>query len=170
MMRALVVVDYQNDFVDGSLGSEDARSIEDVICQRIESALTDGYKLIFTMDTHRDDYLDTMEGRLLPVRHCIRGTEGHAIYGRVAGYVPDGTVLEKDTFGCLALTDALAGCDEVELCGVATDVCVMANAVIARTACPDARIVVRRSCVASYDRDRHNAALELMPSLQIDVV
>lgn len=169
-MRALVVVDYQNDFVDGSLGSEDAVSIEDAVCSRIEDFLGSGDDVFVTMDTHGEGYLSTLEGRMLPVTHCIRGTRGWMLHGRVADLAKGCTVMEKGTFGCQRLMGLLAGYDEIELCGVATNVCVLANAVIARTAAPEARVIVRRDCVASYDRDLGEKALELMASLQVEVL
>ncbi len=169
-MRALVVVDYQNDFVDGSLGSEDAVSIEDAICSRIGEYLGSGDDVYVTMDTHGEDYLSTLEGRMLPVEHCIRGTDGWRLHGRVGELASGCTILEKGTFGCPGLMDILCGYDEIELCGVATNICVIANAVIARTAAPDARIVVRRDCVASYDRELGEKALDVMASLQVEVL
>ena len=169
-MRALVVVDYQNDFVDGPLGGADAVSIEGSICSRIREFLDAGDAVYITMDTHGEDYLSTLEGRMLPVPHCIRGTEGWRLYGSVAEYSDRCRVLEKDTFGCSALLSELRGYDEIELCGVATNICVLANAVIARTANPSARIVVRRDCVASYDRPLGEKALDVMESMQVEVL
>lgn len=169
-MKALVVVDYQNDFVDGSLGSPGAASIEDSICDAIDRVLSEGGDLFFTMDMHGDDYLQTLEGTRLPVEHCIEGTPGAEIHGRVASYVPKGRVFKKRTFGCTELLDALKDYDEIEVCGVATNICVMANAVMARTANPDARVVVRRDCVGTYDPEAGEKALDVMGSLQIDVV
>lgn len=171
-MRALVVVDYQNDFVEGSLGSNDASSIEDAICSRITEYLGSGDAVFLTRDTHGPDYMDTREGRLLPVPHCIKGTEGWDFFGKVAQLAGDSgcTVLEKGTFGCEALMELLKGYDEIEICGVATNICVIANAVIARTASPEARVVVRRDCVASYDRGLGEKALDVMRSLQVEVV
>ncbi len=169
-MRALVVVDYQNDFVSGGLGSADAASIEDPICSRMEDFLGSGDDVYVTMDTHGEDYLETLEGRMLPVPHCIRGTDGWRLHGRVGELAGGCTILEKDTFGCRALLDALKKYAEIELCGVATNICVIANAVIARTANPEARVVVRRGCVASYDRELGEKALDVMGSLQIEVL
>lgn len=169
-MKALVVVDYQVDFVSGSLGSEDARSIEDAICERIDDALADGCRLIFTLDTHHRDYLDTYEGKNLPVPHCIEGTEGHRLYGKVEQYLGKGIVLEKSSFGCPELIGNLRDCDEVELCGVATNICVLANAVMVRSFYPNIKVSVIRSCCASYDRDAAEKALAILPSLQVDVV
>ncbi len=169
-MRVLVVIDYQNDFVDGSLGSPDAVSIEGAVRGRIEDYLGTGDRVIFTMDTHAPSYLETLEGRMLPVEHCIRGTEGWRIHGSV-GELADGcTVIEKGTFGCRDLLDILVDYDEIELCGVATNVCVLANAVIARTANPEARVLVRRDCVASYDPVLGERTLDLLPGLQVEVL
>ena len=146
-MKALVVVDYQNDFVDGPLGGADAVSIEGPICSRIEDCLGEGWDVFLTMDTHGPDYMDTREGRMLPVRHCIKGTDGWELHGRVR------ELSRRE-----------------ELCGVATNICVLANAVLARTANPEADVVVRRDCVASYDRRLGEEALDVMASLQVEVI
>lgn len=169
-MKSLIVVDYQVDFVSGSLGSEDAKSIEGSICDRIEQALDEGWRVIFTLDTHDDGYLGTLEGVKLPVPHCLKGTEGHMLYGRVSSYADRGIVMEKSSFGCPDLMGRLDDCDEVELCGVATNICVLANAVMIRSFYPDMKVSVRRSCTASYDRDAAEKALCILPSLQVDVV
>lgn len=169
-MRILVVVDYQNDFVDGALGSADAASIEDAVVSRIDSYLSSGDPVVLTMDTHGPGYLGILEGRILPVEHCIRGTPGWELHGRVASMASRCTVLEKGTFGCVDLYGILREYDEIELCGVATNVCVMANAVIARTANPEARITVRADCVASYDAVLGQKALDVMESLQVEVI
>ena len=171
-MRALVVVDYQNDFVDGSLGSQDAVIIGDAVCDRISDHLASGDDVFFTRDTHGPDYMDTREGRMLPVRHCIKGTDGWKLHGRVRELSRrDGCrILEKGTFGCQELAGVLAGYDTIELCGVATNICVLANAVLARTANPEADVVVRRDCVASYDRRLGEEALDVMASLQVEVI
>lgn len=171
-MRALVVVDYQNDFVTGSLGSQDAILIGDAVCSRITESLESGDDVFFTRDTHGSDYLETREGSLLPVPHCIEGTSGWEIAGRVGELSRDPRcrIIDKPTFGCADLLGMLRGYDEIELCGVATNICVIANAVIARTASPEARVVVRRDCVASYDRELGERALEVMASLQVEVI
>lgn len=169
MSYALVVVDYQNDFVDGSLGSKDARSIEDNIISKIKECLTKG-DLFFTMDIHDSDYLQTDEGRHIPTPHCIKGTEGWKIHGKVAEYLEKGKVIEKDTFGSMDLADILSGYDTIEICGVATNICVMANAVIIKTANPESEVIVDPRCVASYDPDLHKKALDVMRSLSIDIL
>lgn len=172
-MKALVVVDYQIDFVNGALGFEGAELLDALIVEKIERYRKEGGKVIFTLDTHTEDYLNTAEGRKLPVPHCIKGSEGHKLYGEVAKNIkPEDTVIEKPSFGSLELIDVLknGGFDEVELCGLVTDICVVSNAVIAKTALPESRVVVDSKACASFDKDKHNAALEVMKSVQVDVV
>lgn len=171
-MRALVVVDYQNDFVTGTLGSDDAVAIEDAVCGRISEYLESGDDVYLTKDTHCTDYLRTAEGRLLPVEHCIRGTPGWDFHGRVAELAerPGCRILEKDTFGCRELLEILRGYDRIEVCGLVTNICVIANAVIARTANPEATVTVRRDCVASNDRELGEKALDIMRSLQVEIL
>ena len=172
-MKAVVVVDYQVDFVNGALGFAGAELLDPLIAAKIEQCRKDGGKVIFTFDTHTGDYLNTAEGRKLPVPHCITGTEGHKLYGEVAKCVrPEDTVIEKPSFGSLELIDVLksGGFDEVELCGLVTDICVVSNAIIAKTALPEARVVVDSKACASFDKDKHSAALEVMKSVQVDVV
>lgn len=172
-MKALVVVDYQNDFVDGALGFVGAERLEPLIIEKINDCRKTGGKVIFTLDTHTEDYLNTAEGRKLPVPHCIKGTEGHKLYGKVAECVTaDDIVIEKPSFGSLELADVLkeGGFEEVELCGLVTDICVVSNAVLAKAALPESRIVVDAKAVASFDNEKHKAALEVMRSIQADVV
>lgn len=172
-MKALVVVDYQNDFVNGSLGFAGAELLEPIIAGKIEEYRKKGGRIIFTLDTHGEDYLETAEGRKLPVKHCIEGTEGHKLYGKVADCVcKDDIVITKGTFGSLELAEFLAGkkYTEVEFCGLVTDICVVSNAVIAKAALPESRIVVDSSACASFDNEKHKAALEVMKSVQIDVI
>lgn len=171
-MRALVVIDYQTDFVTGTLGSQDAVIIGDAISSLISSYLDSGDSVFFTRDTHGPGYLDSREGRLLPVPHCIMGTSGWSIHGKVGELSEDPRcrVIDKPTFGCAELMELLKGYDEIELCGVATNICVIANAVIARTANPEARVFLRRNCVASYDRELGEKALDVMESLQVEIL
>lgn len=170
MSYALVVVDYQVDFVSGSLGSEDAIGIEDNIIDRIKKCINEGGDLFFTMDTHSSDYLETDEGSHIPTPHCIKGTPGWESFGKIGEYRKKGTVIEKDTFGTFDLVPYLKGYDEIELCGVATDICVIANAVILKTAYSGSIVTVRQDCVASYDRELHEKALDVMRSLTINVL
>ena len=172
-MKALVVVDYQIDFVNGALGFAGAELLDPLIVGKIEQCRKEGGKVIFTFDTHTEDYLNTAEGRKLPVPHCIKGTEGHKLYGETAKCVkPEDTVIEKPSFGSLELIKVLqeGGFDEVELCGLVTDICVVSNAVIAKAALPEARVIVDGNACASFDKDKHNAALEVMKSVHVDVI
>ncbi len=172
-MKALVVVDYQVDFVDGSLGFPGAEKLEPVILDKIADCRSSGGQVIFTLDTHGEDYLSTAEGRKLPVPHCIKGTPGHALYGKVAQAVqPEDIVLEKPAFGSLELADLLRRIqpDEVELCGLVTDICVISNAVIAKAALPESRVAVDGRACAAADRAAHENALAVMRGVQIDVV
>lgn len=172
-MKALIVVDYQNDFVCGSLGFAGAELLEPIILGKIERCRAEGGQVIFTLDTHGEDYLDTSEGRKLPVVHCVDGTEGHRLYGRVADAVTENDiVIKKPSFGSLALADLLQRCGfgEVELCGLVTDICVLSNAVIAKAALPEAKIVVDGSACGSADPEAHKRALASMRGVQIEVV
>lgn len=170
--KALVIVDYQNDFVCGSLGFPAAAAIEDALCAKIEARAAEGYDCIFTFDTHEEDYLSTFEGRHLPVPHCLRGTEGWCLYGKVAALLPLGMGFEKPHFGSMELVEYLRGqgYDTVEFVGVVTNICVLSNALLARTALPDSEIVVDASCCASNDEKLGKAALDVMEGLQITVI
>jgi len=169
MPRALVVVDYQTDFVTGSLGSSCAEAIEKNIVFKIKEYLERKESVFFTMDTHDSNYLKTDEGVHIPIEHCIKGTLGWNIHGEVADYQCRGRTIEKGTFGSLDLIELLSGFDAIELCGVATNICVMANAIILKTAYPDSKVTVDPKCVASYDLELHQKALDIMRSLCIDV-
>ena len=172
-MKALIVVDYQIDFVCGALGFEGAEKLEEVILGKIERCRNDGGQVIFTFDTHGEDYLDTAEGRKLPVVHCVDGTEGHRLYGKVADAVQDGDiVIKKPSFGSMELADLLSKCrfEEVELCGLVTDICVLSNAIIAKAALPESRIIVDGSACGTADPEAHKRALDSMRGVQIDVI
>lgn len=172
-MKALIVVDYQNDFVNGSLGFAGAELLEPIIIGKIEEYRKDGGRIIFTFDTHGEDYLDTAEGKKLPVKHCIKGTKGHDLYGGVAECLcDDDVVITKGTFGSMDLAVFLAGekYTEIELCGLVTDICVVSNAIIAKAALPESRVIVDSKACASFDNEKHKAALEVMKSVQIDVI
>ena len=171
--KILVVVDYQKDFVDGSLGFDGARQLDDLIVQRIEQTLLEGGELVFTFDTHGADYLQTSEGRALPVPHCLRGSEGWQLFGHTAGYLPRASrIFEKETFGSLELARYLAdgGYDEVELCGLVSNICVVSNALLAKAALPEARVVIHQNATASADAVAHEAALSVMRSVFCEVV
>ena len=173
MKKLLIVVDMQNDFVDGALGSADAIAIVDSVVKKIEDFDGD---IIATLDTHFEDYMDSAEGKKLPVPHCIKGTEGHRLNEKVMaalekkGYTP----IEKLTFGSVDLPRLIResyGEDvSIELCGLCTDICVVSNALILKASFTDAPIFVDRTCCAGVTPESHEAALTTMASCQIDII
>ena len=172
-MKCLIVVDYQVDFVSGSLGNAAAAALDAGIAARIRQARMQGEDVIFTLDTHEADYMSTREGKYLPVPHCIRGTEGHGLYGETAKErCPEDAVFCKETFGSKELFAHLLekGYDEIELCGVVTNICVISNAVLAKTALPEAEVRVNAALCASNDASLHRKALDVMASFQIDII
>lgn len=173
MKRILVVVDYQKDFVSGSLGFDKAVALESGIEQKIKQYKENGHEVVFTFDTHKDNYLHTQEGKNLPVPHCIRNTEGWNLYGRVAELCDESSrCFEKATFGSLRLAEYLAQnkYDSVELIGVVSNICVISNAVLAKAALPEAEIIVDASCTASNDDSLNQKALDIMEGMQIKVI
>ena len=165
-MKTLIVVDMQNDFITGSLGSEDAENIVPLVRAKIERF--DG-RVIFTRDTHGEDYMKTQEGRKLPVPHCIKGTHGWEICDELAPFVKE--VIDKETFGSMNLPELIDGtCDEIELCGLCTDICVISNAMILKAAYPQKTIKVDGKCSAGVTKESHENALKAMMAVQIEIV
>ena len=169
MKKLLVIVDMQNDFVTGALGSEQALQIVPKIKARIQEYRDSGNTIIYTQDTHQENYLETMEGKYLPVEHCIKGTFGWEIVPELIG---EGVVFEKPTFGSLELTKEIAswGYDEIEFVGTCTAICVASNALILKAQLPETRIIVDASCCACVNEESHNAALLTMQMCQIDIL
>lgn len=173
MRKCLIVVDYQNDFVTGSLGFAKAEQLDDRIANKIVKSRNEGWEIVFTFDTHEENYLQTNEGRNLPVEHCIKGTNGHKLYGRTAKMLKESDkCFYKPSFGSAELFEYLKAerFDKVELCGVVTNICVISNAVLAKTALPESEISVDSACVASNDDNLNKSALDVMQSLQINVL
>ena len=173
MRKCLITVDYQVDFVNGSLGFDGAEKLENVIAEKIEKYRAEGADIIFTLDTHQCDYLTTFEGRILPIEHCIEYTKGHELYGKIKSMVqPNDKVFKKCTYGSEALFDYLRKCDykEIELCGLVSNICVISNAVLARTALPNARLTVDSNATASNDDGLNTAALNVMRGLGTTVI
>ena len=173
MKKILVVVDYQKDFVDGSLGFEKAVALESRIEKKIKQYRGSGYEVAFTFDTHGDNYLNTQEGKNLPVPHCIVDTEGWNLYGKVATLYDENTRrFEKPTFGSMELAKYLSGngYDSVELVGVVSNICVISNAILAKAALPEAEIIVDASCTASNDDSLNEKAFDVMEGMQIKVI
>ncbi len=170
MKEVLIVVDMQKDFIDGSLGTKEAQAIVDDVKAKIEAYLTAGRKVIFTKDTHPENYLETYEGKHLTVTHCVKGTEGWEISKALPFDEKLCSVVEKGTFGYLDWKELLADVTDLEICGLCTDICVISNALILRAIYPDKDILVDAGCCAGVTRELHEAALKVMASNQIEVV
>ncbi len=167
-MKLLVIVDMQNDFILGSLGSTDAQTIVPNVLQKIKEF--DG-KIIFTRDTHFPDYLNTQEGKNLPVEHCIKSSHGWQICDELLPYVSD-NVIDKTTFGSTDLPKVIGEIEnvsEIELCGLCTDICVISNAMILKAHFPEIKISVDASCCAGVTPQSHDTALEAMRAVQIEI-
>ena len=166
MNRILIVVDMQNDFVSGSLGTAEAKSIVDNVKAKLESFDGD---VIFTRDTHKEDYLKSNEGRHLPVEHCSKGSYGWEIIDELKPYV--NKVIDKPTFGSTELIDYLKtkNYESFELCGLCTDICVVSNALLIKANFYEAEVIVDSACCAGVTVESHNAALKTMQMCQIEV-
>ena len=173
-MKILVVVDMQNDFIDGSLSN---KSAQDIIPAILEELRTGGYEhIVFTRDTHTKNYLNTPEGKRLPVEHCIMGTEGWELNQEILEDACFGcdsiSFFDKPTFGSLGLLSHIQSqgdFDEVVVCGTCTDICVVSNVLILKTMKPDLNITVLGNACAGLTPEKHQAALEVMKSCQINV-
>ena len=173
MKKLLIVVDYQIDFVDGALGFEGAEKLDERIADKINSYRSQGWDIAYTFDTHEENYLSTQEGKNLPVEHCIKGGEGHKLYGLTADTIKDtDKVFYKPTFGSGELYEYLKDTDyeQIELVGLVSNICVISNAVIAKTALPEAVITVDASCTDSFDKELNEKVLDVMAGLQMNVV
>lgn len=170
MKKVLIVVDMQNDFVDGALGTPEAVKILPGVRQKVLAYRKAGVKIIFTRDTHDTDYLQTQEGKNLPVEHCIKDTFGWNICTGLAENGDD--VVDKYSFGSRELPAILkeyTGIEEIELVGVCTDICVISNALILKAFLPEVKIIVDAGCCAGVSEQSHKTALEAMKMCQIDV-
>ena len=176
MKKLLVVVDMQNDFIDGSLGTAEAVAIVPNVVEKIKN--WDG-DIITTQDTHFQNYLETREGKYLPVPHCIIYTEGHKINKDVFDALINTryfgrhfAALNKLTFGSTALPELIRGFeyDYIELIGLCTDICVVSNAMLLKANYPDINIAVDASCCAGVTPESHKAALTTMKSCQINII
>lgn len=163
-MKYLIVVDMQVDFITGSLGSNLAEAIVPNVVEKVKNF--DG-KVIFTRDTHFADYMNTQEGKNLPVEHCIKDTDGWQICDELKPYVNE--VVDKITFGSIDLPQMITDADEIELCGLCTDICVISNAMILKATFPEVKITVDSSCCAGVSVESHNTALDAMKAVQIEV-
>lgn len=172
MRKILIVIDMQNDFIDGALGTKEACAIVDAVKAKIQSFQIEN--VIATKDTHGDDYLETQEGKYLPVPHCIKGSEGWQIRADIAELLKYAQIYEKPTFGSMQMAadlKTLSGNEEIELelVGLCTDICVVSNALLLKAVMPEVKISVDAACCAGVTPEKHMAALETMRSCQIQV-
>ena len=174
-MRILVVVDMQNDFVTGVLGTKEAVEIVPKVKDRILRGTAQGETVVFTRDTHEENYLETQEGRKLPVPHCIRNTGGWEIVDALQDYAANTATVDKPAFGSMDLCGILQLIDEqspiekITLVGLCTDICVISNAMLLKAALPEAEIVVDASCCAGVTPESHATALKAMAACQIGI-
>ncbi len=166
MKRTLIVVDMQNDFIDGALGTKEAVAIVENVKQKIAEYYERGDEIIFTRDTHQANYMSTNEGKYLPVLHCVEGTEGWQVREGLA--VPGAIYVDKPTFGYLNWAEY--GLEEVELVGLCTDICVVSNALILKATYPEMKVSVDARCCAGVTPESHAAALVTMKMCQVEVI
>ena len=167
-MKFLIVVDMQVDFITGSLGSKMAEAIVPKVCEKVKNF--DG-EVIFTRDTHGEDYSETQEGRKLPVTHCVKDTDGWQICDELREYAK--TCVDKVTFGSVDLPQIIKNygekIEEIELVGLCTDICVISNAMLLKATFPEVKITVDSTCCAGVTEESHNTALDAMKAVQIEV-
>lgn len=171
MRKILVAVDMQKDFIDGSLGTKEARAIVNPVIEKMKSyGKSDIY---VTRDTHGENYLETAEGKKLPVVHCVKGTEGWQLHPEIEALAEPSHILDKPAFGSIDLMELLKQENEkepleIELVGLCTDICVVSNALLLKAAMPEIPIRVDASCCAGVTPDSHKAALLTMRMCQIE--
>ena len=190
-MKIVVVIDMQNDFIDGALGSPEARAIVPTMVERLKELDSSENLLLFTKDTHQANYSETQEGKKLPVEHCIEDTHGWSINKEISSFCDYGSHfmgyssntirksrILKPTFGSLELADTIRdisydknyNIEEVILMGVCTDICVVSNALLLKAYCPEIPITVDASCCAGVTPESHAAALTTMKMCQVNVI
>lgn len=171
-MKLLIVVDMQNDFIDGALGTKEAVGIVDKVKDKIFEYKCNYNPIIFTRDTHKKSYLDTQEGKNLPVEHCIYGTHGWKITNELD--TDSSEVINKESFGSIYLAEYIEykypTVSEIELVGLCTDICVISNAMILKAKFPETLIAVDASCCAGVTPESHRNALAAMKMCQINVI
>ena len=170
-MKLLIVIDMQNDFIDGSLGTKEAVAIVPNVAKKIAKARAAGETVVFTRDTHQSNYRKTQEGKNLPVLHCVEGSDGWQISSKLE--VGDSRIFDKPSFGSMELADYVAtlrDLKEIELVGLCTGICVISNALILKAKLPEVKITVDASCCACVTPESHKTALSAMKLCQINVI
>lgn len=169
-MKTLIVIDMQNDFISGPLGTPEAQVIVPNVVNKVRMWLKSDV-LYFTRDTHTFNYKNTLEGKMLPIQHCIKDSGGWCIIDELLPYT-HGSVINKETFGWenWRAFHGLDECDEIHICGVCTDICVISNALALRMFYPNKNITVDASCCAGTTPENHKAALQVMKCCQINVI
>ena len=173
MNRLLVVVDYQNDFVNGALGFKGAELISHNIAELIKEFRNKGDEVVFTYDTHDEDYLNTVEGKNLPVPHCFKGSDGWQLYPEINALLGDAKVFYKPGFGSKELGDYIASknYDEIYLVGLVSDICVFSNAIVAKaSASPYTKIKIVRNATSSFDLDMQEKSFDVLKHLHIEII
>ena len=175
MNRYLFVIDYQNDFVDGALGFPGAELLDEKIAAKVRS-YGKGH-VLFTRDTHFENYLTTREGKNLPVEHCIKGTPGWQVYGQTAQALAEveAPAIDKLVFGMDVSDPAVAAvlpesADEIELVGLVSNICVVSNAVVLQSKYPEATVTVDAACTDSFDKSLHEKVLDVLTGFQVNVI
>ena len=173
MKRLLVVVDYQNDFVDGALGFQGAELISHNIAELIKEFRNNGDEVVFTYDTHGADYLETVEGQNLPVPHCIKGSQGQELYPEINELLGDSKVFEKPGFGSNDLGHYIErnNYEAIYLCGLVSDICVFSNAIIAKAfSSPYTKIKIVRNATSSFDLEMQEKSFDVLKHLHIEII
>ena len=172
MKRLYVVVDMQKDFIDGSLGTREAQEMLPRMVDRLtEIQARKDTDIIFTMDTHGSDYLETQEGKKLPVQHCIKGTDGWQIAAALQVFAERAVaIVEKPSFGYIGWQDIGKGYDEITMGGLCTDICVISNAMLLKAFFPEIRLRIDSTCCAGVTAESHNNALRAMKMCQMDII
>ena len=176
MNKILIIIDMQNDFITGSLGTKEARAIVPKVEKKIEEYQERNEMIIFTRDTHKNNYLETSEGIKLPVKHCIYNTKGWKI--GIKSIPGEYKIIDKMSFGYdqwrnvfgKYFSGYLGSHTTVELVGLCTDICVISNALLVKAALPEVPIIVDAACCAGVTPESHETALKAMKACQIDVV
>ena len=172
MAKALIIIDMQNDFVHGVLGTDEARAMLPRLVKKLEAIVAEGaVDLIFTQDTHADNYLDTQEGKNLPVPHCLKKSDGWQIVPELQAFTPRAkAVIEKKAFGSTRLPSLLKPYEVVEFAGVCTDICIISNALLIKAFYPEQRIQIDAACCAGSTPEAHQKALDVMRNCQCRII